>query len=102
LLFEPILCQPGVRGFVGLGSRSLHSRAFASVQHSELDHGCIDKMSHFAAQRVDFPDQISLCQSADGGIAGELPDAIEVLSDGFARAIEASIPACPPPITTAS
>ncbi len=81
LLLEGPLCERRVRLLVRLRPRRLHGRAPARVEHAELDHRGIDELAHLAAQRVDLAHEVSLGNPADGGIAGHLADAVEVLRD---------------------
>ena len=62
---------------VGLGTGGVDRRAFAPVEHPELQAGGVGRPGHFAAQGVDFPHQLSLCRAADGGVAGQIADAFQ-------------------------
>ncbi len=59
---------------VGLGARALNGRAFAPVEHAELDAGGIGDPAHQAVQRVDLAHQMALAEAANGRIAGHLAD----------------------------
>ena len=62
---------------VGLGTGGVDCRAFAPVEHPELQAGGVGRTGHFAAQCVDFPHQLPLCRAADGGVAGQIADALQ-------------------------
>ena len=64
--------------FVGLCAGAVHGGTFAAVEHAELDAGGIDGAAHRAAQGVDFADDLSLGDAADGRVAAHLADGIEV------------------------
>ena len=55
--------------FVGLSSRAVHRRAFGLIEHPKLDAGLVDHPPHFAAECVDFADNLPLRDAADCGIA---------------------------------
>ena len=65
-----------VFAFVGLGPERMNGRSFGFIQHLRLNKGFINIFSHFAAQGVDFPDQMSLGGSSDVGIAGHQGNAV--------------------------
>ncbi len=48
------------------------------VQHPKLQTGHIGRLSHLAAKRIYLAGEMSLGQSADGGVAGHLADRIDV------------------------
>jgi hypothetical protein len=64
--------------FVRLGSRTVHRRAFATVEHPELNAGCIDDPAHLAAQSVNFPDDLTFCDPSNRRIAAHLANAVAV------------------------
>ena len=66
---------------VGLGAGALHRRAFAAVQHAELDAGLVGDPAHQPVQRVDLADEMALAEPADGRIAGHLADGGEAVGD---------------------
>ena len=53
-----------VRAFVRLGTQSVHSRSLTAVEHAHLNGGGICCNAHFAAQRIQFLDQMALSRSA--------------------------------------
>ena len=66
---------------VGLGAGTLHRRAFAAVQHAELDAGQVGDLAHQAVEGVDLADQMTLAEPANGRIAGHLADGGEAVGD---------------------
>ena len=68
------LHRGGVKLAVGLGARSADGRTLAAVQHPELDAAGIGDPAHQAVQGVDLADQMTLAETADGGIAGHRAD----------------------------
>ena len=63
---------------VGLGPRAVHGRAFAAVQHAELNAGGVDRPAHQPAQGVDLAHDLPLGHAADGRVAAHLADGIAV------------------------
>ena len=57
---------------VCLHPKAVDSRTFAPVQHPALEKAGVCRLSHFAAQCVDLPDEMAFCRAADGRIAGIL------------------------------
>jgi len=66
---------------VGLRSGTAHSRAFAAIQHSELDTRAIDCPAHNTVQGIDLSNQVAFSQASNGWIAGHNTDCIEAMSD---------------------
>jgi hypothetical protein len=54
---------------------------FASVEHSELESREVRCTPHNSAECIDFPHDCALCNAADGGIAGHLPDRLQCACD---------------------
>ena len=73
------LCAVGIA--IGLSSRGLNRGPSAAIEQAELNSGCVDDLAHYAAEGVDFADEMSLSDSADGRLAAHLPDRIRVKSD---------------------
>ena len=69
----------GVKLAVRLGPRSADCRALAAVQHPELDAAGIGDAAHQAIQGIDLADQMTLAETADGGIAGHGADGRETM-----------------------
>ena len=64
-----------------LRPRPAYRRPFGAVEHTELDTASIGRPAHHAIQRIDLPDQMSLSQTANGGIARHLTDGDELVGD---------------------
>ena len=74
---------------VGLGARRADAGALVGIEHAELDAGGVGVEAHETTEGVDFPDDVSFGESADGGVAGHLGDGVEILGeegDGAAHA----------------
>jgi hypothetical protein len=69
---------PAVGVLIGLRPRPVHGWAFAAVEHAELDSGPIDRQPHHPAERVDLADDLPLGHAADGRIATQLGDCIQI------------------------
>ena len=67
-----------VHFLIRLRARRVHGRSLGAVEHAELDGAGVDHLGHFAAQRVDLADDLSLGDAADGGIATHLRHGIGV------------------------
>ena len=63
---------------VGLGPEGMDGGTLAPVQHPVLDAGLVCGQTHFAAQSVDFPDDVALAGAADGGVAGHIAHRVQV------------------------
>ncbi len=61
-----------------MGARRPHGRAAGSIQQAELDADRVGDFAHDSAEGVHFADQVSLGDSADGGIARHLGDQVDV------------------------
>ena len=72
---------------VGLSPQGPYSGALAPVEHAVLDAGFVRGLAHFTAQRVQFPDQMALARTADGGIAGHVAHCVQI--DGEAHRAQA-------------
>ena len=62
---------------VGLHPKAVHRRPFAPVQHPALQKAGICPFSHFTAQSVNFPYQMSLCRAANRRITGHIGNLIQ-------------------------
>ena len=63
---------------VALRARRPHGRTARSVQQAELDADGVGDFAHDAAEGIDFADEVSFGNAADGGIARHLRDEIDV------------------------
>ena len=70
-----------VQLLVHLRARRPHGRTAAGIEQAELDADRIGDFAHDAAERVDFPDQVTLGDAADGRIAAHLGDQVQVHGD---------------------
>ena len=70
-----------VKFAVGLRAGRAYGRALAGVQRPGLDAGAIDRPGHRTAERVDFPGQMALADTADRGIAAHLAERLDPLRD---------------------
>src|SRR5262249_5208540 len=62
---------------VGLGPRAVHGRAFAAIEHAELNARGIDRAPHDAAERVDLAGNLPFGHATDGRVAAHLPNRVE-------------------------
>ncbi|MCY1349285.1 hypothetical protein D9M69_354670 [compost metagenome] len=68
-----------IENSVRLGAGGAYGRAFAAVQHTELDAAEVGGGRHGAAQGVDLLDQVALADAADGRVAAHLPEGFHVV-----------------------
>ncbi len=68
-----------VQGAVGLAARRAHGRTLGCVQRAPLDAGAIGRHGHRAAEGVDFLDQMTLADAADGRIAAHLAEGFDIV-----------------------
>jgi hypothetical protein len=66
---------------VTLRSGGPDGRAFAAVEHAELNTRGVGGQSHEAAEGVDLADHLPLAESADGRVAGHPPNGVGVHGD---------------------
>jgi hypothetical protein len=59
----------------------LDCRSPGTIEQAKLNSGAIDNAAHYSAKRIDLPHEVSFRNSTDGGIAGHLPNEIEVQRD---------------------
>ena len=67
----------GVGRTVDLSPEGMHRRSLTPVEHPALEEGGIGSLAHFTAQGIDFPHQMSLGGTADGGIAGHIGHSVQ-------------------------
>ncbi|MCY1541191.1 hypothetical protein D9M68_768690 [compost metagenome] len=68
-----------VQHAIRLGASGAHCRAFAAVQHTELDAAFVGGLGHGAAEGVDFLDQMAFANPSDRRIAAHLPKGFHVM-----------------------
>jgi len=56
----------------------VHGRAFATVEHAELNACGVDRLAHHAAEGVDFSDNLPLANAANGRVAAHLADGVAI------------------------
>jgi hypothetical protein len=76
LLEERSHCSP-VKAAIALGPRRPNRRAFAPIQHSELQRRQIGRARHDTAERIDFANDGAFGDPTDGGIARHLTDCLQ-------------------------
>ena len=91
LLFQRVLHVLLIPPPVRLGTERMDRGALAPVQHPVLDAAGICRQAHFAAQSIQFPDQMALAGAADGGIAGHIAHCVQI--DGKQDGVQAQ-PGC--------
>ena len=69
-----------IQDTVCLGARGSNRGALAGIENSELDTGVIGGNSHDATQRIDFLDEMSLTNAANGRIAGHLAQGVQIVA----------------------
>ena len=73
LLHPELICL-----LVRLRPRTVHRRAFAAVEHPELNPGRVDAPPHLPAESVDLTNDLPLGDAADRRIATHRPDGVGV------------------------
>ena len=63
---------------VALRARRPDCRTTRSVQQAKLDADSVGNLAHDSAERIDFADEMSLRDAANGWVAGHLRDQIDV------------------------
>ena len=71
----------GVGGLVALAAGGPDGGAAAQVEGLRLERGKIGIASHFAAEGVQFADQVAFGEAADRGIAGHARQGVESRSN---------------------
>jgi len=79
--FENFAHLDAIELLVALGARAPDSRAARCIEEAELDADGIGDFAHDAAESVDFADQVTLGNAADGRVAAHLSDQVEVHGD---------------------
>ena len=78
LVVQSVLHRMTIELFIALDAERPHRRTLARVEHPELDAGAIRVASHFAAQRVDFLDEMAFRDPAHSRVAGHLRDFVHL------------------------
>ncbi len=86
LMLQDLLHPEPVQLLVRLGAGGAHRRTFPGVEDAELDAGCVDVLSHLAAEGVDLLHQVTLGQAADGRVAGHQGNGVQVDGEKERRA----------------
>src|ERR1700733_9665934 len=66
---------------VALGARRPYSRPARSIQQTELDAHRVGDLTHNAAERIHFADQVTFSDAADCRVARHLRDQVDVEGD---------------------
>jgi hypothetical protein len=79
-----LILQQGADGLaiklaIGLRPGGADGGAFAGVQGAKLNTGSIGGAGHGAPQSIDFPDEVTLPNTADGRIAAHLAERLDAL-----------------------
>ena len=64
-----------------MGAGGADGGTAAGIEAAKLNAGIIGGKRHHPAEGVNFPDQMSLADAADGGIAGHLAERFQVLGE---------------------
>jgi hypothetical protein len=78
LLFESVLHYFLILASVGLGAERMDRGALAEIEHAVLYAGAVRRAAHFAAEGVQLAHEMALARAAYGGIAGHVPDGVEI------------------------
>ena len=81
LLFEDFAHAGAVHLLIHLGAGGPDGGAAAGVEEAELDADGVGDFAHDAAEGIDFADEVTFGDTADGGVAGHLRDEVEVHGD---------------------
>jgi hypothetical protein len=81
LLLEQCSDRSSVKTTVTLRARRPDSRAFAAIEHAELDHREVSRLAHNTAKSIDLPNHSAFRYSTDSRIARHLPDCFECAGD---------------------
>jgi hypothetical protein len=73
-----------------LASGGANRLTLGGIQPAEVDAGAIGGKPHLAAKSVDFLNQLSLADTADGRITAHLADRVEKQSDHQGRTAHAA------------
>ena len=76
-----MLHKGGVSLAVNLGTKRVHRRTFAEIEHSALKGGFVGGTAHFSAKGIYLSNKMALCRSPDRGIAGHIANRIEIYAE---------------------
>ncbi len=68
-----------VQHAVGLGTGCANRRPLARVEHAELDPGAVRGRGHGTAEGIDLAHEVTLADTADGRVAGHLPERVDTV-----------------------
>ena len=77
-IFKYLAPELGIFGSVALHSRTPHRGPFRAVEHAELDGSSVSHDTHHAPERIYFPDNLTFCYTAHGGIAAHLSNIVHI------------------------
>ena len=80
LIFQCLPNGLAIQDTVCLGARGSNRGALTGIENPELDTGVIGGNGHGAAQRIDFLDEMSLTNAANGRIAGHLTQGVQIVA----------------------
>ena len=85
LMGDHILHALGIFSLGALGARGPDGGSAAEVQGFCLERGCIRIFAHFAAEGIDFVDEVAFCESTDGRVTGHTGNGVRTgrHEDGF-------------------
>ena len=89
LMGNDVLHALSILAFGALCACGLHGGSAAEVEGLDLKCGTVGVASHFAAEGIEFVDEVALGESADRGVAGHAGDGGEARRNeqrGFAHA----------------
>ena len=81
ILTQNILHRLAIELAISLRAGASDGGTLRPVEHPELDTAAIRRAAHDAIERIDFTDQMSLAQPANGRVAGHLPDGGKLVGD---------------------
>jgi len=79
LAFEDCTNRRLVQHPVSLGAGSPYSRALAGIEYPELDPSAVCSLSHRATQCINFLHQVTFADTANGRVAGHLPQGFNIM-----------------------
>src|SRR5262249_38247972 len=80
LILQATAYRSPVQHAVGLRARGPYRRPLARIEHAKLDSRLVRRSGHYAAERVDFLDEVALAYPTDRRVAGHLPQGLDTVS----------------------